>query len=1311
MNIQFFFTQTIKNVFMTMLTFAIFNVVLLAQCTLVPKGQPIVLPTAVASCQSQTLTPQSFLDNLNTNCPDGVGVTFNLKIYAANGTTVIFDSNASAGGDAVGNNGNFPIVPVGALGIGGVERKVRIQRFVGGVGGQFVEANIIFQIKLTCSNRQLNANDDLSLNNPLIVPASNCTVPAGVLCIVENSTTAGDCTFPFYGAILRSIKTTNQSTDVCSQTITFNKININQITFPSNYTDATNKGCAFATADRHPSITGFPILDANNRPLGDATSAENVARDYANARITYSDVLQGSTCLGRRHYRRTWTIQDLCAANPNRTFVQDIISQDMQAPMISPIAAVTINAATNSCNALNFQIPTASITENCTLQSVTATITNAATALNTTNGGTIATLARGVYNIRYTATDACGNASTTDVALTVQDNTAPSITCSGKIVALNNMGQGTTSALYFIDQLNDNCGASTSMVEIKRMNQPNTAYASTLTTTCADVNNPFMVILRAADVNGNQNFCMTTVEVQDKLAPSFVQMPDITVNCIVDSAAIKAINPVVGDGCTFTLTRQIKNWTIENCQTGTFDVCYTAKDAVGNTSTMCRKVTVINPTPLSAANVTRPKDIVIKNFNGPISNLEPAKLDTGAYAPAVPKINYNGCDLAAVNHQDNIFKVNGSDCCFKILRTWKIASCCMMNAANNGPKIIDEFTQVIKVEDNLPPLIKGLQDTLRVGTINCLANVKLPSPVSIADCPGNLPNSIIKTTTTMPNKVNELTYNNVPSGTYVVTYSATDACGNIGTTSMIVIVKDTTKPVLVAHHGLSANLDSNTGELMLSAKAFANAVGTTDNCTPFNKLKFAFSKDTNDVDIMFDCNSFIGQCDDDVLAFPIALWARDEAGNWSMVTTYIAVSKVNTPCSCQKNIAGAILTSKGDKLSNVFISVTSNNQTIVKPFTTNANGAFVIPNIISGQNYTITPKKVDGVTNGVSTADLVLISKHILGQQSFNTPYQWIAADVNKNGTISTADLVELRKLILGINSTYTNNNSWRFVDKSYTFSNTTTPLKEVFPEAKNVTGSNNKTDFIAIKIGDVNSTAIVGNAGGESGTRSDDALEFMVNDMKLAADNTYEVVFKTKNLDNVAGYQFTLNFDKDNLEFISLKDNDNGADAAFGFTHLDKGVITTSWMNATNIAFKPMETVFTIKFKAKNGVFLSEMLKITSDFTKAEAYTQQGEAMNVALGFMATTPTTNVAEEKFALYQNQPNPFKGNTTVGFYLPTASRATLTVIDQTGRLITSIDDDFNMGRNEIKLEIPAAGLYFYRLDTPEFSATRRMMVIE
>ncbi|MBK9583675.1 MAG: hypothetical protein IPO48_17815 [Saprospiraceae bacterium] len=65
--------------------------------------------------------------------------------------------------------------------------------------------------------------------------------------------------------------------------------------------------------------------------------------------------------------------------------------------------------------------------------------------------------------------------------------------------------------------------------------------------------------------------------------------------------------------------------------------------------------------------------------------------------------------------------------------------------------------------------------------------------------------------------------------------------------------------------------------------------------------------------------------------------------------------------------------------------------------------------------------------NGVSTLDLVMIQRHILGLQALDSNYKLIAADANNDGKVTASDLTDLRKLILGVTTALPNNTSWKF--------------------------------------------------------------------------------------------------------------------------------------------------------------------------------------------------------------------------------------------------------------------------------------------
>ena len=144
--------------------------------------------------------------------------------------------------------------------------------------------------------------------------------------------------------------------------------------------------------------------------------------------------------------------------------------------------------------------------------------------------------------------------------------------------------------------------------------------------------------------------------------------------------------------------------------------------------------------------------------------------------------------------------------------------------------------------------------------------------------------------------------------------------------------------------------------------------------------------------------------------------------------------------------------------------------------------------------YIIAPYKDDNPLNGVTTFDLVLISKHILGLEPLTTPYQIIAADANKSDEVTTFDILELRKLILGISSELPGDNtSWRFVPTDFVFTNASDPFQTPFPEVINaeidnsgisyewsvsttsgvISGQLETADFTGIKVGDVNCSAV----------------------------------------------------------------------------------------------------------------------------------------------------------------------------------------------------------------------------------------------
>ena len=93
-------------------------------------------------------------------------------------------------------------------------------------------------------------------------------------------------------------------------------------------------------------------------------------------------------------------------------------------------------------------------------------------------------------------------------------------------------------------------------------------------------------------------------------------------------------------------------------------------------------------------------------------------------------------------------------------------------------------------------------------------------------------------------------------------------------------------------------------------------------------------------------------------------------------------------------------------------------------------------------------------------------------------------------------------------------------------------------------------------------------------------------------------------------------------------------------------------------------------------------------------------------------------------LLQNYPNPFNPETWIPYQLETSAEVTLQIYDAVGGIVQTIDLGFKQqgfhttrstaaywdGRNTMGEQV-ASGVYFYSLQTPDFSATRKMLILK
>ena len=116
-------------------------------------------------------------------------------------------------------------------------------------------------------------------------------------------------------------------------------------------------------------------------------------------------------------------------------------------------------------------------------------------------------------------------------------------------------------------------------------------------------------------------------------------------------------------------------------------------------------------------------------------------------------------------------------------------------------------------------------------------------------------------------------------------------------------------------------------------------------------------------------------------------------------------------------------------------------------------------------------------------------------------------------------------------------------------------------------------------------------------------------------------------------------------------------------------------------------------------------------------SYTFKVRAVN-GVGKGSSASVTATPKEDFALGLNQPNPFNPETTLGYALPRAQPVRLTIYDMLGRPVrVLVDGEQPPGQHRVVWDgrdrqgrAVASGVYFYRLQTPLFSQTRKMILL-
>jgi len=707
--------------------------------------------------------------------------------------------------------------------------------------------------------------------------------------------------------------------------------------------------------------------------------------------------------------------------------------------------------------------------------------------------------------------------------------------------------------------------------------------------------------------------------------------------------------------------------------------------------------------------------------------------------PAFARPRFPGedrCDLIGVNYEDEIFafdKNQSSGYCYKIIRTWSVINWCNLNNSVAGVfEDIEEYQQTfVFTSTENPPVINTNPQNYEVCTFDtdctrgeetvraivrnvtgcgdvCWSYVITPDPssdVSIFSLPlvdqgdGRRP---------------EFT-GDFPVGNHEITWTFTDACGNTDVSTQTIWVGVCKAPTAYCLSTITVSLGAHGNGVEIWATDLAPNVSAPCNADP-DQVIVSFDPDMAVANITFDCDDL----SDSPVSVPVYFSLVDAKGerHTTFCTSTVILQDSNDMCdgggvSGGENgggessglISGSISTEVNGMMSEVEVSLNGSGE---NPVMTDVAGYYAFPAMPYGGAYEIVPSKKDEPDNGVSTLDLVLIQKHILGLGDLDTPYKIIAADVNNDRRITANDLLQLRKIVLGVDMDFSNNEVWRFISDDFTFVDNNDPLSEQFPESYEIYDleSNMDIGFIGIKTGDVNnSVKIEGFSNVE--IRSNELVRMGTAIEKVNPGLVDIPVLFTEDTE-ISGIQFTLEFDTEVLEFNDMYFGDIALSSAnFGLHKVQDGLITISWNSSDAKTIQAGQVLFTIQALAHEQIDIAEEITINSSLTKAEAYNSSNETMSITFGSQAS------ASELITLAQNMPNPFSDRTSIQFTLNKSAEVNILFRTIEGKLLNNINGTYSKGLNSIdvdKSNLISSGIVYYTLEVDGHAITKQMIII-
>jgi hypothetical protein len=298
----------------------------------------------------------------------------------------------------------------------------------------------------------------------------------------------------------------------------------------------------------------------------------------------------------------------------------------------------------------------------------------------------------------------------------------------------------------------------------------------------------------------------------------------------------------------------------------------------------------------------------------------------------------------------------------------------------------------------------------------------------------------------------------------------------------------------------------------------------------------------------------------------------------------------------------------------------------------------------------------------------------------------------------------------------------WRFVDKSFVFTDPLDPFADKFTEVYKIdkhNKTNMKLDFIGLKIGDFDGTCMVKEVVKDTviytaNSSRSNPYSIVLHDQMFSSGQQLTIdLTPNKNWD-ISGAQFSVRFDNELLKFenISIKQGSAFENLLFSVVDHENGIIYFSWDNEKMSTIDQNDQICNLTFTAVSSGALSDVIHLISAPLNPEVYDMSLKASPLTLQFEGS----NMVEKGvLTMVEVFPNPFSTSCTISFNSENdGDNYDLYIRDITGKLVSQYNNITLKGRNNINIdqsELRGSGVYFISLESGTSRVNRKVILVD